>query len=499
MSVTIDRPTAPPMPTWELAAASVLPAATRQRTIGWLQHMPLAAVLLVQAVLSLRLQNTAFDDEALYIAAGHDYIAHFLHGTPVIDYGTFFSGAPAVYPVLAAALDTVGGLALVRLFSLLCMLAVTMCTYSVTRHLFGPRAAILAAAAFAFTGPVAFLGNFATFDGLCVASLAAATWLGVSQRSYLSCLGIGTALAVAVTVKYTGAAFTVPVLALTFLTTRQLGRRVTRTAIAASWTAALLGTGYYLWGASIQPGIDFTTANRTALSPAPISQLLGYLAQDIGALLLLAGVGTVVAARSLRSSLLVLTLLGAAALIPAGQLHLHEAVSFEKHTAYSALFLAPLAGLGLALLSQRSLKLLLAFAAVWVLLIIGLDRSHTMYQWPNVSQVVQLINQDPTPGRYISTSSRSLAYYTRQDHPDIHWDDHYGLFDSGTENIRKAVIDKRYEFIAFRSGTSGNPTEDQRLAIFVAAVQASPDYQLVTPPFPVRQYAQEQWYIYKLR
>jgi hypothetical protein len=44
--------------------------------------------------------------------------------------------------------------------------------------------------------------------------------------------------------------------------------------------------------------------------------------------------------RSARSTLLAVVLRGAAALIPAGQLHLHEAVSFEKHTAYSALFLA---------------------------------------------------------------------------------------------------------------------------------------------------------------
>jgi hypothetical protein len=48
---------------------------------------PLVAVLVVQAGLSLRLvwSNTAFEDEALYLWAGHLEWAHWLHGTPIPD------------------------------------------------------------------------------------------------------------------------------------------------------------------------------------------------------------------------------------------------------------------------------------------------------------------------------------------------------------------------------------------------------------------------------
>jgi len=60
--------------------------------------VPLLTVLALQTVLSLRLMwsKTAFNDEALYLWAGHLELAHILHGTPVPAFQTYFSGAPAV-------------------------------------------------------------------------------------------------------------------------------------------------------------------------------------------------------------------------------------------------------------------------------------------------------------------------------------------------------------------------------------------------------------------
>ena len=52
------------------------------RVPGW---WPLAAVLAIQAAVSLRLvrADTAFQDEALYLWAGHLQWAHWLHGAAV--------------------------------------------------------------------------------------------------------------------------------------------------------------------------------------------------------------------------------------------------------------------------------------------------------------------------------------------------------------------------------------------------------------------------------
>src|ERR1039457_3872099 len=54
---------------------------------GW----PLVAVLVVQAVLSVRLigADTAFQDEAAYLWAGHLEWAHWLHGVPVAPFQAY--------------------------------------------------------------------------------------------------------------------------------------------------------------------------------------------------------------------------------------------------------------------------------------------------------------------------------------------------------------------------------------------------------------------------
>src|SRR5215469_13401781 len=65
---------------------------------------PLLIILALQSALSMRLiwSNTAFGDEALYLWAGHLEWAHWLHGEPIPDFASYFSGAPVVYPPIGA-------------------------------------------------------------------------------------------------------------------------------------------------------------------------------------------------------------------------------------------------------------------------------------------------------------------------------------------------------------------------------------------------------------
>ncbi len=143
---------------------------------------PLAMILAIQAALSLRLvwRTTAFLDEALYLSVGHLELAHYLHHAPMPDVSYYLSGSPLIYPPLAAVADEVGGLAAVRLLSLVLMLLVTFLLHGVSRRLMGSRAAaFFAVALFAGLGPTQFLGALATFDVLALALLALATWLGV--------------------------------------------------------------------------------------------------------------------------------------------------------------------------------------------------------------------------------------------------------------------------------------------------------------------------------
>ncbi|GEO94643.1 glycosyltransferase family 39 protein [Kocuria turfanensis] len=488
-------------PVWRLALASVLPTRLRPRADRWIQHFPLLLLVTVQGLLSLRLGNTAFQDEALYVLAGQEILAHWLTGAPVIDYGSFFSGVPVAYPVLAGLLQYVGGLPLVRAFSLGCVVVTMLCVRDTSKYLYGQAAGNLAGFTFAVTGPVVYTSALATFDALCLCLLSVGIWLGVTRSSRSSAALAGVAVAAAAIVKYTGAAFLPVVLAAVLFGDPQqkAANRLLRTVTTALVAAAVLAGLYALWGEEVREGILFTTTGREALSPAPLSQLLGYVAQDIGLSAALAVLGGLLVARSLRSSLFVLALFAGASGLLVGQLHLGEAVSFEKHMAYSALFLAPLAGRALAELARPSLRGILLAAIMWILLVSGLARSHTMhYEWPNVERVVSLMAEDSPPGRYLSTQSLPLSFYTRDEFPDIQWVEHYGLFDSGPGAIRNAVENRAFEMIVWRSGSTGNPTEDAQLAVLQEAVIGSPHYDLAAEPFPVRQWSEQDWYIFQL-
>ena len=78
---------------------------TRRR---WVSRAVLLGILVLQAMLSLQLQNTAFADEALYLYAGHLQLDQLLDGRPLSQrFTTYFSGSPVLYPTLAAAVDAI--------------------------------------------------------------------------------------------------------------------------------------------------------------------------------------------------------------------------------------------------------------------------------------------------------------------------------------------------------------------------------------------------------
>jgi hypothetical protein len=154
-----------------------IPGAARVR---W----PLLAVLAVQAALSASMvrASTAFGDEALYLSAGQLEWSHWLHGTAIPDYQTWFSGAPVIYPPIAAIAGGLGGLAAARLLSLFFMLGVTSLVWATaTRLLADERAAFFAAALFAVLAPTLHLGSYATYDAAALLLLAASAWCAAGR------------------------------------------------------------------------------------------------------------------------------------------------------------------------------------------------------------------------------------------------------------------------------------------------------------------------------
>ena len=102
-------------------------------------------MLVVQAVLSIRLvhADTAFLDEAAYLWAGHLQWAHWLHGASVPPFSAYFSGAPVIYPPIAALADSIGGLAAARILSLIFTLLATTLLWGVVGRLLQPAGRLL--------------------------------------------------------------------------------------------------------------------------------------------------------------------------------------------------------------------------------------------------------------------------------------------------------------------------------------------------------------------
>lgn len=403
----------------------------------------LGLLLLVQAALSLRLTNTAFEDEALYLYAGHVEIASLLHGTP--NYGGFnsyFSGAPTLYPVLAAAVDSVGGIALVRIMSLLFMLTATCCLYGITRRLFNERAGLCAASLFAFADPTLFMGNFATYDACAVVLLAVSTWILVAtaHRHWAMPLLAAPVAALAVGVKYASALF-LPTLAL-LLVLAAYQHHGLRSALArgALFTTGVVGVlAGALSATDYWQAISSTTTAR-AHGTTPASTILADSGRWGGLLFAVALLGTVLYARTARLSempgwrqavpgarwrlAIGVLLTGTALLAPLYQVHLATETSLQKHVGFGLFFAAPMAGVGVTRLMGAHFKfpqwgIALGVAA----LTLGMSQSASNYgAWPNTQYLIPQLAYtvrphqewlgDPEEGPIYYLSREGLTDYT---------------------------------------------------------------------------------------
>jgi Dolichyl-phosphate-mannose-protein mannosyltransferase len=406
---------------------------------------PLLAVLVVQAGLSLRLiwSNTAFQDEALYLRAGHLEWARWLHHVPIPDFPAYFSGAPVVYPPLGALADSIGGLAAARILSLCFMLGVTSLLWATTIRLYGQRAAVLAAALFATLAGTQFLGAFATFDAMALFLLAVAAWLGVRSaggqvwpRTALL-ITSGVALAAADAVKYATALFTPVVLVVVALAVgRRHGGRAGLAALLAascSWllavAAAIVAGGRDYWR-----GITASTLARPR-SDVPVAAILKSAYIWTSLIVVLAVIGAVLAGRGeARGKLLPGVLAGAAVLAPAEQARLHTAVSLQKHVVFGAWFAAITAGYAMARFSRvdpgHGWAAVLAIPIAASTLFGSMGQAASLYGvWPDAAGVVSVLRSavGSHPGNYLAEDYDVEAYYLRDDVPWPRWSSTYSF------------------------------------------------------------------------
>jgi len=478
---------------------------TESRRRTWVSRAVLFAILCVQAALTLRMHNTAFEDEALYLYSGHLQIAHWLHGAALQgNYATYFSGAPVLYPVLGAAADSIGGLGAARVISLLAMLATTGLLYSLTRRMFNERVALCATVIFSVTESALFLGNLATYDAPALCLLAIATWIVVRTAAFRWPVYLLAALpvTVAVATKYASVLFVPTIVLLSALAAWPYrGRKalIPPAALAAVITG-LLAAALHFAGQSYLTGIRFTTTARF-----PGSTPTQVLLQDSvkwGALpFALAVFGAIAyavrprtepgeliapAGGRLRRIALGTVLTGTALLAPADQIHTHTLTSLWKHIGFGLFFAAPFAGVGLARIVGDHFRRAQVGIAIWgAALVLGMTQAGDLFSaWPSSTALVSQLSHYLRPhAHYLVEVDEVPIYYLRQHRdaqPDqftstyfIGYHTRQGQYLTGNAGYVAAIKAGYFRVVAYDGQVT--PGLDDVLA---GTLRADPDYRL---------------------
>ncbi len=362
--------------------------------------------------------------------AGHLEWAHLLHGTPLPQFPSYFSGAPVIYPPLGALADSIGGLTAARILSLVFMLGATAVLWFTADRLYGRRAAFFGAALFAVLGPTLHLGAFATYDAMSVFLVALAAWFvvraGDRQDATGWMLAAAGALVLANATSYPSALFdpVVILLALVVAWPKPGPRLAAARALSLLAIVALLLTLLLLIGGSrYLHGMQVTTLARVGGTDSPVSVLTqswSWTGVIVVAAICGAVIGWVSQPRSPQAWLLTLLAL-ASLIVPAEQASMSTLASLNKHVDLGAWFAAIAAGYAvdrvIATSAAGNMRLVTGGACVIALcfpVTLGVSQSRVFStSWPDSSSFVTILRPlvaDGT-GRLLVEDPSIAEYY----------------------------------------------------------------------------------------
>ena len=489
-------------------------AAKAQRPGFWTGAWPrrglLAVIMLLQAILTLRNNNSAFEDEALYLFSGHLELGHMLYGTSLYtNFWSYFSGAPTLYPILGAIADQVGGLFAARLLSLAFMLGTTGLLYLLSRRIFGTRAALCAAALFSCSEAAVFVGGLATYDAPALFLLALASWIVVRFASWnwpVYLLAVFPA-ALAVGTKYAALMFVPVIIVLALLAAAPYAGK-----LALLRPVALgIGFAFVIWamlkiaGTAALQGVETTTTARAQGTNSVLSvvQMGGEWGGVVFAASVVGGVFLVLMPRAhghrslpaARWQRVVLALLmaGTALLPVAYQAHLHTLTSLQKHVGFGLFFAAPLAGYGLVrLVGPHFHRVQLGIGVMVLTFALGMGQSLSLFHgWPNSNTMVNELVKYQKPGGHYLVEADEVPIYALRGDPDAEptqfTDTFYFAYTTskgqaltGIPAYQAAIAAGYFQTVVYDG--LDNPPVDQAIA---AAMYRATYYQLVaTIPAP---------------
>ncbi len=397
---------------------------------GWRHsyRLGLLLILVVQSALALRLvwSNTAFQDEAEYLWYGHLEWAHWLHGAPLPTY--YLSGAPVVYPPVAALADSVAGLAGARLLSLLFMLGATALLYGTASRLFSRTTGLSAAAIFVAVGPTADMSAWATYDPMAIFLMALSSWLAVrAARGRITELWIFLAAVVMVladAAKWATGLWNPIIVSLVVLAaptgwTLALARGVR----LVSYAVAIAAPALYVFGGSKYLAEISSSTTQRGSGGEPQLFVLWTAAPLVAMVFVLALLGVVLSWREHggRRTLLCAVLALAVLLAPFYQAHIDTTVSLYKHVVFGAWFGASAAGYALsrAAVVNAVKGWRVGMAAALFTGLVGFGQASGWYgYWPNSGALLAAVERQlPARGPMLMDAGDQMVtfYYLLHD------------------------------------------------------------------------------------
>jgi len=443
-------------------------------------------VLLLSLILFVRLANLTFNtlylDEAIYSTVGEEA----LHG--VFDQGaTRWMFGSYLYPAMATVANQVGGVVGLRALSAILITLAAVFVYLTARKMFGGRAALFALFIFGLTGVSINLGQHAVYDALGVPLAAASLYCVVSavlnpehQRRYL--LWAGITFSVGVLAKYIGL-LTLPTLIVVMLALhlsqgRGLFSFITRVSWASFFIPIVIILGIY--AAFYRTDLPLVFTGQFASQADSRGAILLVIVQDIGIPILLALIAIPIIAQEaynqLRSehpvvfgvlAIMLPVLVVAVLILPIYHFATANIRSMWKHEVYALVFIAPLAGYGIAkpIEALRSIGGRLAFpvrlisAAVtivgifWFVSYAFTQNGAFHSSWPNAQSSIDFLrSQHIGPQSRVLSSSYAIYdyYFNFGVHDQQVWNNvwyvtYKGL--TGPEAARKAIQDCAFDVI----------------------------------------------------
>jgi 4-amino-4-deoxy-L-arabinose transferase-like glycosyltransferase len=396
---------------------------------------PLAVILTAQACLSLVLatSNTAFEDEALYLWAGHVELAQWFQRAHVVlsPFTRYFSGAPQIYPPLAALADSAGGLTGARVLSLAFMLGTTCLLWSAAQRLSGRRAAVICCALWLACEPNLRMGAYATYDPMAIFCICFALWLVIlaaGSENHCVELGVlsGLVLALGCVTAYSYAIYIPVVLGIGLLAAareRNLKRAVILTALTAVILAAALALVPTLLG--LWHGVFDTTISRSiARDHQTVPAILQTAWSCAGPFTVIMSAGALIAvgaARERRERILRAALLVAAFVVPVYQILIaRTGWALDKHLTPGMWCAALVGGIGFSEVSLPGLKAgaraAVAFTALALPLFAGWYSAYGITRsWPgfgHLATTVRTLAATAHGDVYTNITPSLLDYYS---------------------------------------------------------------------------------------